>query len=74
MCSERYFPREKRFLLGAACREDKSATSCEHGSIGENGADIVCGTNWVEDRPRSKPGCPLSLGANGKKSFLTLRP
>jgi hypothetical protein len=41
--------------------DDKSATPCEHGSIGENGADIVCGTNWVETAPGRNRGAPSRL-------------
>jgi hypothetical protein len=42
-------------------RDAKSATPCEHGSIGENGADIVCGTNWVDTAPGQNPGPPPRL-------------
>jgi hypothetical protein len=50
--------------------DDKSATPCERGSIGENGADIVCGTNWVETAPGRNRGAPSRLALMEKNPFL----
>ena len=62
------------YMLPASCLQFiRSEATRFHGSIGENWADVVCGTRLGESGPERKP-CPPLAWRWWKRIFFTLGP